>query len=158
VTSFPLGIALQGFALTPIALAVQGLIAVLQEEEEKRQQVYGGKRKRQVRARPARQVESDEEIRRIVEDKWEAIEAADALDVQRKQAAKPAVPAKVVQVTPPAPDLPMRPTAMVQAPPVVTVPEVDHAVQRAAQMRSREIKNVTSMADLALHLSLLWSK
>lgn len=33
-------LALQGFLLTPIAMAVQGLIALL-EEEQTRQQVYG---------------------------------------------------------------------------------------------------------------------
>lgn len=145
MTSFPLGIALQGFALTPIALAVQGLIAVLQEEEEKRQQVYGGKRKRQERARPARQVESDDDIRKIVLDKWEAIEAAAALDKERTRASKPVVSAKVVQAAPPAPDLAINPTAMGQPP--AADPEADQAALRAAQMRRDDEALLIALID-----------
>lgn len=80
------GIALQGFALTPIAMAVQGLIAILQEEEEIRQQIYGGKRRPQAATRHSREAESDDDIRRAVLDKWEAIDAAKSADAQAKAA------------------------------------------------------------------------
>ena len=77
-------IATQGFALTPIAMAVQGLLAILAEEQ--RQQVYGSGRKLSVpadwNATPMREplqgpIEDDGLVDKVLE-KWAAIEAAQA--------------------------------------------------------------------------------
>lgn len=61
-------LALQGFLLTPIAMAVQGLIAVLIEEEKSR--VYG---KGKARAQP-RIHKSDSLTREEVEASWDLLE------------------------------------------------------------------------------------
>lgn len=71
-------IAIQGIGFTPIALAVMGLIALIQEEE-RRNQVYGsGKRTGVPKSTPlpARQQESQADIERLVREKWDAIEEA----------------------------------------------------------------------------------
>ena len=74
-------IANQGFALTPIALAVQGLLALLQEEQKT--QVYGSGRRLSVTAdwntgpiREPLQGPSEDELINQVLEKWDAIERA----------------------------------------------------------------------------------
>lgn len=107
-----LHIALQGlFPLTPIALAVQGLIEEIQEEN--RQQVYGGGKKTKGPSKTSATVARDRtpefteaDIERLVTEKWEAIEKA-----QRK---KPAPSPKPLAKPSP------RPSAKVEPAPIVT--------------------------------------
>lgn len=87
------GIALQGFALTPIALAVQGLIALLADEEQVRVDSTGGKNTRQ-RARSAQGIVkryANTDLLQAVRDKWDAIEAAQKSS-SNLQAVAPAKP------------------------------------------------------------------
>lgn len=61
-------LALQGFLLTPIAMAVQGLIALLEEEKS---QVYGGGKTKPVNSPQKPDVLTREEV----EAQWELLEA-----------------------------------------------------------------------------------
>ena len=82
-------LALQGFLLTPIAMAVQGLIAVLVEVEEKNQ-VYGrGRKKSAPRAKRL-----DDLTREEIEAQWDLLETR-----LRAQAKDPATVANVAVAT-----------------------------------------------------------
>lgn len=83
-------IALQGFALTPIAMAVQGLIAVLIEEEKSR--VYG-----KGKARPVKSTSKPDDLtREEVEAQWDLLETR-----LRAQAKDPAVDGSVAALLDP---------------------------------------------------------
>lgn len=71
-----------GFPLSPISLAVQGLI--LQIQEEQRQNIGGGKvRKAVSTTAKAPAPESEQDIIRRVQEKWDTIERARAEDQAR---------------------------------------------------------------------------
>ena len=98
-------LALQGFLLTPIAMAVQGLIAVLALEDEKQSQVYGrGRQKSAPRSKP-----QDELTREEVEAQWDLLETR-----LRAQVKDPAVDGAVAAL----------PDPVEVAPTVVGVPSV----------------------------------
>lgn len=94
-------IATQGFALTPIALAVHGLLAIL-ADEEKRSQVYGSGR---MLAAPVRETlrgpqEEDGLVEKVLE-KWAVIEAAQAArTVVPPKEFTVALPPKKIVITP----------------------------------------------------------
>lgn len=120
-----LRIALQGlYELTPVSLAVQGLIAEIEEERREKVNGSGGQVASPVRSRP---LEDPAWVERMAREKWEYIEAAQARDAAREAAreaarlaveraqlreqAAPAAPApvevvaSVIQTPDPGPDL-----------------------------------------------------
>jgi len=147
-------VALQGlgFKLTPIALAVQGLIDELQEEE--RQQQYGGRGRRgraQVTQRQAaeqrRPAPRDELTYEEVAARWEL------LDMQLAAQVRPAaLPAPVLAS-------PAAAATHVQAPPAAPAPDTSAQLQREAeQLAAAELLRAQLERDEAVALILLLSE
>lgn len=88
-------IAIQGFAYSPVTIAVQGFIAQLEEEQSR----YGGGGRHGGRARTfgeakqSKQAHSDADLVRLVNEKYEAIEQAQKREA-KKQAEIKTEPAK----------------------------------------------------------------
>lgn len=141
-----LRVALQGlFPLTPIAAAVQGLIEQIQEEQ--RNPIGGGGRKR-----PARPFDdaTDEDIARLVRDKWAAIEARRAQETPVPSTR----PEPSVQKTPEIAHevvlaMPLAKQALPDVPPLTAAvdPEATEA-RRLRQQRNDEHALVLMLAEM----------
>lgn len=68
-----------GFPLSPIALAVQGFIAWVKEEQRQKVNGSGGRKLAAPQPTQAKPTQDDDLIRQVI-DKWEVIEAARAVD------------------------------------------------------------------------------
>lgn len=139
-------IAIQGIGFTPIALAVMGLIELLQEEQQNR---YGGSRKAATRTATKKEHApdfTDQDIERLVTEKWEAIEKA------RSEKPKPSVkPAAKLSPDPvpkvePAPVVaplvieikaPLLPAMPAQAAIEAIAPDPDEALRAQAAIRAK---------------------
>jgi hypothetical protein len=150
-------IATHGFALTPIAMAVQGLLAIL-ADEEKRSQVYGSGRKLAVppdwNTAPIREplqgpIEDDGLVDKVLE-KWAAIEAAQAA---RPGQALQAVP-KPVQlqksiITPGVKVDTSPKLSTLKAKPIAAIPALDDAFTLKAEQDRRNAEQITLILALA---------
>ena len=123
-----------GFALSPIALAVQGLIELLQEEQR---QVYGsGKKGRGIQA-PRRHVEHTPQRDALTEDlvrqQWDLLETRLRVQAEDRQARelRQASPRTVEQTVPVGLDpLPEPPNDAVQAPPALDASRLQAEARR----------------------------
>jgi hypothetical protein len=75
----PLAVAVQGIGFTPVRVAVQGLIAQIQEEHQS--QIYGSGRNSYIKPDPFADGKpllnpADDDLIRKVQEKWDAIEAS----------------------------------------------------------------------------------
>lgn len=149
-------IATQGFALTPIALAVQGLLAIL-AEEEKRSQVYGSGRKLAVPAdwntapiRESLQGPPDDALIDKVLEKWAAIEAANAARAAPVPDVGIPITDPIKPAAIPAPTLDTSPKlATLQAKPIAAIPAIDDTFALKAEQDRRNAQQIALIIALA---------
>jgi hypothetical protein len=150
-------IATQGFALTPIAMAVQGLLAILAEEQ--RQQVYGSGRKLAVPAdwntapirEPLQGPQEDDGLVEKVLEKWAAIEAAQAAGIA--PAADMGIPItaypKKSIITPGVKVDTSPKLSTLKTKPIAAIPAIDDAFALKAEQDRRNAEQITLILALA---------
>jgi hypothetical protein len=148
-------IATQGFALTPIAMAVQGLLAILAEEQ--RQQVYGSGRKLAVPAdwntapirEPLQGPQEDDGLVDKVLEKWAAIEAAQAAPAAPvPDVGKPiAAPQKSI-ITPGVKVDTSPKLSALRLKPIAAIPAIDDAFALKAQQDRRNLEQIALILSI----------